>query len=86
MYNEYIKAWRIGNSADVKMLEETYKRLKEIIKRTDINWKWIERETGISARTINRWMKGTHQPHPVLFFQLKKVVDRLHEIRIKKVA
>ena len=62
------------------MLEEVYDKLKEIIKNTDINWKWIEKETGITKRTIYRWMNGQHQPHPVLFLQLKKVVDRLYDL------
>ena len=63
-------------------MEATYIRLKEIISKTDINWKWIEKETGISKRTIYRWMKGTTQPHPVLFLTLKKVVDRLHNLNL----
>ena len=62
------------------MLEEVYDKLKEIIKNTDINWKWIEKETGVTKRTIYRWMEGKHQPHPVLFLQLKKVVDRLYDL------
>ena len=72
VYNEY--------------MEETYERLKRIIKQTEITWKWIVRETGISKRTIFRWMEGKHQPHPVLFLQLKKVVDRLYEIYSKKIV
>ena len=63
------------------MLEETFKRLKDIMTKThDINWKWIEKETNISARTINRWMKEEHKPHPVLFSKLKIVVDRLYDL------
>ena len=62
------------------MLEETYKKLKKIIKHTDVNWAWIEKATGISKRTIYRWMKGEHEPHPVLYLKLKEVVDRLCEL------
>ena len=62
------------------MLEETYRKLREIIKNTDITWKWIVKETGISKRTIQRWMKGKNQPHPVLYLQLKTVVDRLYDL------
>ena len=61
-------------------MEETYIRLKEIIKATEINYKWISKATNISVRTIKRWMKGSHQPHPVLFLELKKVVDRLFDL------
>ena len=68
------------------MLEEVYKRLREIIKKTDITWEWIEKETGISRRTINRWMKNKNQPHPILFSELKKVVDRLYDLTFKKVV
>jgi len=67
-------------------MEEVYKRLKEIIKKTDITWKWIEKETGISKRTIYRWMRGTHKPHPVLFSELKKVVDRLYDMTFKNIV
>jgi len=80
------KRWRIGNSADVEMLEETYTKLKEIIKKTDITWKWIVIETGISKRTIYRWMGGEHKPHPVLFLKLKEVVDRLYDLSFKKIV
>ena len=80
------KVWRIGNPADVKMLEETYRKLKEILKKTDITLKWVEKETGISVRTIQRWMEGKHQPHPVLYLQLKKVVDRLYDLTYGKVT
>ena len=67
------------------MLEETFQRLIKIIEKTDITWKWIEKETGISSRTIRRWIKGTHKPHPVLYLELKKIVDRLYLILNKSV-
>lgn len=82
----YQKKGRIGDLADVKMLEETYKRLIKIINRTEITYEWISRETGISIRTIKRWIKGKHQPHPVLYLRLKEVVDRLYEITNKEIA
>jgi len=67
-------------------MEETYERLKEIIKKTDITYKWLKKETGISERTIRRWMKGKHKPHPVLFLELKKVVDRLYDLTFQKIV
>lgn len=68
-------------------MEETYIKLKEVMAKThDINWKWIERETGISKRTIYRWIKGQHKPHPVLFLNLKKVVDRLYDLTFKNIV
>ena len=75
------KTWRIGDLADVEMLEEMYEKLKKIMNQNnDITWEWIEKETGISARTIRRWMNGKHRPHPVLFMNLKKVVERLYAL------
>lgn len=69
------------------MLEEVYRKLKKIISQNnDITWSWIEKETGISARTIHRWMEGKHQPHPVLFQNLKRVVDRLYDLTFKKIV
>ena len=67
-------------------MEETLERLKEIIKKTDITYKWLKKETGISEKTIRRWMKGKHRPHPVLFLELKKVVDRLYDLTFKNTA
>ena len=66
-------------------MEETYNKLKKIIKKSDITYKWIERETGISERTIRRWIAEEHQPHPILFLRLKEVVDRLYDLTFKKV-
>ena len=68
------------------MLEETYRKLKEIKKRTGITYKWIAREVGVSERSIRRWTDGVNQPHPRLFLELEKVVNRLYEITLKKVT
>lgn len=67
-------------------MEETYKRLKEILKKTEITYEWISKEIGVSERTIRRWVNGTNQPHPVFFSELKKVVDRLYDITFKKIV
>ena len=62
-------------------MDETFVKLKKIMKKThDIDWKWIVKETGISKRTLYRWMKGEHKPHPVLFLKLKEVVDKLYDL------
>lgn len=64
-------------------MEETYQRLKKIIKatrieRTRITYKWIAKEIGVSERTVRRWVEGVNEPHPVFFLELKKVVDKLY--------
>ena len=66
------------------MLEETYRRLKEIKKKTGITYKWVAKEVGVSERSIKRWIDGVNQPHPRLFLELEKVVNRLYEITLKE--
>jgi len=65
-------------------MNETFVKLKQILKKTEITYKWLEREIGVSERTIRRWVHGDNQPHPILFSKLKKVVDRLYDITFKE--
>ena len=67
-------------------MEDTLEKLKEIMRKTDITYKWLKKETGISEKTIRRWLKGEHKPNPVLFSELKKVVDRLYDLTFGKLV
>ena len=66
------------------MLEEIYKKLKEIKRRTGITYKWTAKQVGVSERTLRRWLDEENQPHPVFLSKLEEVVDRLYDIMLKK--
>lgn len=77
LYAKPKKRWRIGDLADVKMLEDLLNQLREIKNKTGFTLKQIAREAGISARTVRRWVKGTHKPRPLYFREFKKVLYRI---------
>jgi len=62
-------------------MQETYNKLKKIMNKThDINYDWVAREVGVSKRSIQRWVAGETQPHPVFYMKLKEIVERLYDL------
>jgi len=59
-------------------LEDLLNQVIKIKKKTGFKMKDIAKEAGISERTIRRWIRGTHKPHPLHFKSLEKVVERIN--------
>ena len=56
-------------------MEDLYKQLEEIKKKTDFTIKDIAKRAGISERTIRRWIKGTHKPHPLHWKAFEEAIE-----------
>ena len=57
--------------------ENLLNQLEEIKKKTGLPIKDIAKQAKISPRTIRRWRKGIHEPHPLHWEAFEKAIEQI---------